>query len=295
MTRLQRITVDTVADLQAVDGIHAGEGDIVTTRGYYTAGDGGGNTYIYHTTGYNDDEDGGFIIAGGSTAQNAADWFEAADQSVVNVKQFGARGDDDATSNDSTAAIQNAVWALARNGNADAAGYRGGKLFFPGGFYRITSTINFEGKSGSSNNIRSFVIEGTGRVAGALGGHPAPTAPNSGSCVFWDGGSGAGEMFRLSASGFAIRDIALWGEPPGGDGSARCDNGMIVTNVDGIATGNCELNNLGIENVDVAIQMGELITDGNCENVCADYLTFSFCRVGYRVMNPQAVGHSLHT
>ena len=81
--------VDTVADMTAaVDGLN--DGDLVSTKGYYSANDGGGNSYVYHLTGRSGATiDGGFGIAG----SGADDWFEAIDQRIADPEQFGCVGD----------------------------------------------------------------------------------------------------------------------------------------------------------------------------------------------------------
>lgn len=64
------------------------DGQVVATTGYYSGGDGGANTYIYHGTG-RPTADGGFYING----PGPDDYFEAINKTEINVRQFGARGD----------------------------------------------------------------------------------------------------------------------------------------------------------------------------------------------------------
>ena len=61
------------------------DNQIVETQGYHSAGDAGGNYYIYHTTG-RPTSDSGFYIDG----PGADDYFEAINKTIANVKQFGA-------------------------------------------------------------------------------------------------------------------------------------------------------------------------------------------------------------
>jgi hypothetical protein len=79
----------SIVDFQSVASMVAAtthvDGDLVKTLGYYAAGDGGGNSYIYHSTG-RPTADGGFYIDG----PGADDYFEALDRTFANVKQFGA-------------------------------------------------------------------------------------------------------------------------------------------------------------------------------------------------------------
>lgn len=88
----------SVADLASTSGLVNGRA--FKTKGYYTAGDGGGQELIYYSTGRSGiTVDGGFYFAG----PGADDYFEAVDKSVVDVKLFGAKGDG---TSDDTARLQ---------------------------------------------------------------------------------------------------------------------------------------------------------------------------------------------
>lgn len=93
------IRFDTVAGMLAETKLE--DGARTSTSARLTAGDGGGNTYIYHATGRPavaaGDGRPGFVIDG----SGADDWFEAVDQTVADIKQFGAKTD----GTDSSAAI----------------------------------------------------------------------------------------------------------------------------------------------------------------------------------------------
>lgn len=80
------IVFDTVADMQAFEGLQAGAK--VRTLGYYAPGDGGGNDYEIVAASTGTDDGGSFIDLSGSGLQ-AAGLFGSA----VSVKQFGAVGD----------------------------------------------------------------------------------------------------------------------------------------------------------------------------------------------------------
>jgi len=103
------------------------EGQIVTTKGYYTAGDGGGATYLIKTAaafGGTPDGYGDHTLANGNVAvlQHSGS---------VNVKQFGATGDG---VTDDTVAIQAAVDSLSS----------GGGLYFPNGVYGVSNTLHID-------------------------------------------------------------------------------------------------------------------------------------------------------
>lgn len=67
-------------------------GGIVRTTGYRTAGDGGGNSFVYHSTGRAANsivEDGIFYFDG----PGSDDYFEAEDKSVIDISKLGASPD----------------------------------------------------------------------------------------------------------------------------------------------------------------------------------------------------------
>jgi len=84
-------------------------GGTVQTAGYDSPGDGGGDIYVYHTTGRSlVTVDGGFFIAG----SRADDYYEAKDRSVADIRKFRVLPTRTAAQN--TAALQAAVNAARR-------------------------------------------------------------------------------------------------------------------------------------------------------------------------------------
>lgn len=86
----------SVAELASNEGLVNGR--LFRAKGYYTAGDGGGQDLIYRSSGKSGiTVDNGFYFAG----PGADDYFEAADKSVVVARRFGVKAD--GSTNDYTA------------------------------------------------------------------------------------------------------------------------------------------------------------------------------------------------
>lgn len=101
-------------------------GMVAMTTGYHNPNDGGASVYTIREKTQSDVEDGGSIIF--LDNENVA---ELISDGTVNVKQFGARGNNLA---DDTAAIQAALdWA--------GTGYRYAAVYFPAGYYVISNTL----------------------------------------------------------------------------------------------------------------------------------------------------------
>lgn len=96
------------------------------TTGYYTNGDGGGGAYYYDATDVISTDNGGTVIV----ATDGGRW-KLIHEGTVNVKQFGAKGDN---TFDDTGAIQKCIVAMISRG--------GGTLLFPDGTYLLTSVQN---------------------------------------------------------------------------------------------------------------------------------------------------------
>jgi regulator of RNase E activity RraB len=128
VTYLRQSIVDFPSVTSMVAATTHVDGDLVKTLGYYVAGDGGGNSYIYHAAG-RPTADGGFYIDG----PGADDYFEAVDKTIANIRQFGAQ----------TFAENNASDAGPPIGNACAAAMaHNGSVFIPSSgdsYYRVAT------------------------------------------------------------------------------------------------------------------------------------------------------------
>ena len=168
------------------------DGEVIKTLGYYEKFDGGGNEFFYHSSKKVGDDlkfDGGFFVEG--SGPTSYDYFEAIDKTVVNVRQFGAKGD---ASTDDTEALQRAAnsWKK-RNGLS-------GRLHFPRGKYNISSTINLGGNKAVGNlvtadgtntdnfqvNHQNNVIHGGAAIVW-IGKTPKPMITYNSAGLIWDG------------------------------------------------------------------------------------------------------------
>lgn len=117
-TTTPAVTVSTIAALRALSKII---NQFAYVGGYYAAGDGGGGNYYYDAADTSSADNGGTIIV----ATDGGRW-KLANDGLVSVKQFGAKGD--GTTNDATA-IQACINACIN-------------IYFPSGTYLITSTLS---------------------------------------------------------------------------------------------------------------------------------------------------------
>lgn len=117
------IPCDTVAHMKGADLV---AGQVAFTLGYYDISDGGAAVYNIRAAGLSETDDGGSIIIldNGLVAELISD-------GTVNVKQFGAYGDN---VHDDVISIQNGIDYIASIG--------GGTVFLPKGQYKITQTVN---------------------------------------------------------------------------------------------------------------------------------------------------------
>ena len=129
-SHLPSVVVDTtVADLATLvtsgPTANLSDGELVQTLGYHAVADGGGNTFRYDATS-TVAVDGGFVIDG----PGGVGRFIAINQTVADVRQFGARGD----GSDDTAALQTAIATNTQ-------------VFLPPGVYGHSSTLTITNAS----------------------------------------------------------------------------------------------------------------------------------------------------
>lgn len=130
-------TVETVADLEALNTIPLPDGTGVHVLGYYAAGDGGGKRVVFDS-GSTDDADGGSVH---DTPSSYGRWIAAFD-GTVNVMQFGAKGDG---SFDDSDAFNAAFAYVAAQGGGLVKGGLGKTHRLASGVLADGSDITFDG------------------------------------------------------------------------------------------------------------------------------------------------------
>lgn len=185
------IVVDNVASLKALTVSGITDGQLYITRGYYSDNDGGQGTYIYDTASAASDN-GGTVIA--PTSGSGRFLLQYSD--VLNVKQFGAKGDNSA---DDTTKIQAAI------NFAIASGSKTSCVFLPTGIYRTTSTLSV---NGGGFSIRGQTSQGVISYSPlTVGGTQINFDSNSGSnvLVFGDNSN--------AVYGIKIKDLRISASP----------------------------------------------------------------------------------
>jgi len=192
-------------------------GQIVSTKGYYVAGDGGEGSYLVVAS-QSVDGYGDHALANGTVALLQAD-------TPTSVKQFGAVGDGVV---DDTSAIQATV---------DAVQLIGGTVFFPTGTYDVYSEIlvDYRGKTGAPNiqtTRINLVGEGKGNTVIAT-----KTDGINGMHI-----RGDGPLTGASHAYMTVRDLGFAGSTP----TLRSSFGLRLTDLAYMTVEECSFHNLGI-------------------------------------------------
>lgn len=176
-------SASSIAALAATTGLT--NGGTYQTKGYYTAGDGGGQDFIYRSTGRSGvTVDNGLYFAG----SGADDYFEAVEKYVIVAERFGVKSD----GTDCTARLQAAVNAVKSSFETFVSPSRVLKLDSK------TYTIN-----GPIEIMSGVTIEGPGD-----------------GCKITKGGSWSGDnvAFNITggptnyASNINISGLSIWGD-----------------------------------------------------------------------------------
>lgn len=162
---------ETVATMDALKARQTPTDDaLVPLSGYHAQEDGGGGYFRWDATSSATPDDA-LVVEPDAVASSSAGlgrYFRIYDGLFINVKWYGAKGDN---INDDTAAIQAAIdSAVAGTTGASRTGL---KVYFPHGAYKVTSTITIsnpnvvlEGESGTSGGYGETVGHGS-RIVGS--------------------------------------------------------------------------------------------------------------------------------
>jgi hypothetical protein len=174
--------VDNVADLRALDVSRLRDGQVFSTAGYYTPGDGGGALYKF-VAGSSATHDGGSVI---SPTGGASGRFLLVDGGEVNVRQWGALGTytNGASGLDDTARLQAAITYATTNGR---------RVYLPAGNYGITASLKIAGNTsrwsivgdGAATTITQRTISGDGAAIFEFTGTVVSDFTIEGLYFFW--------------------------------------------------------------------------------------------------------------
>ncbi len=151
------MTVQNIAQMQAIDTSKITNGTIVFVQGYYGPGDRGGGTFQWSAYAAYAADGGRFI----TNASGVGRWVRLLNGETPNVKMWGAVGNfynyitnSDVTSSNDTAAIQNALNSVSDSWASE--------MLFPAGSYKITSTLIWHAEllklRGESFNLTRLIM-----------------------------------------------------------------------------------------------------------------------------------------
>lgn len=173
--------VSNIAALKALTGTTGlVDGAVYCTAGYYTANDNGSGFFVYDASATNTANDGTIILPTAGVGR----FFRIQDK-VINVKEFGAKGD--GTTND-TNAVKAAIAAASEH-------YLGrAEIYFPDGKYVINEALLFA----PTSLVLGYLVRGAG--------------PDATWLLF---SGSADDGIRVSGAGvhFELRDMLVNGAP----------------------------------------------------------------------------------
>lgn len=137
------LSFETVSELKTSTSVKLKEGNVVCTKGYYVAGDGGACCYMIQKDGGN----GSIALTNGLYAKVLPDSYkdkEGKQWLLVNVKQFGAKGDgtcgEDGKNGDNYG-INEAIRFAGELVNRQDSPYARGIVYLPQGEYKCTDQL----------------------------------------------------------------------------------------------------------------------------------------------------------
>lgn len=176
--------VDTIAALKA---LAAGASNTVFVRGYWSVTGQGGGVFVWNSSDATADNGGTVIIP--NSAPGTGRWNRVSYHYQLNVREFGAKGDN---STDDTAAIQSAINV------AQAAS--GGMVYFPQGNYIVSNELLITGNS--------VILEGQATSGNIGGGSRIITTSTTKDVI-------RVSTVNQSVSGFEVHGLSLYGAGAG--------------------------------------------------------------------------------
>jgi len=165
---------------------------------------------------------------------------------VLNVRDFGAKGDG---KTDDTDALVKALEAAGKPDPANPGRNFPATVFIPAGTYRITKTIAMDAR------VQAARIEGEGALASRTGFR---------TMLIWDGPEG-GHLFNVRGyMALRLGELAL-------DGGKKAGTLLRINSIQGIGTGLWYFERLHLANADTGVELG-----ADLDN-CASDMTFVDC------------------
>jgi hypothetical protein len=267
--------IRVVADVAAMKAVtDAKQGQVFQTLAYDDANPGVGANLYRYTTGSGTDDAGFFLTATGMGAGG----FEAVDQSVYDIRQWGGVENGETGTADHTAIIQ------AMIDHAGAQYRQNARIYIPRGYWHISSTLNF-------GTLRGFTFYGD---ASETIMSATATYKSGGTRLIWHGDDG-GTMIRVDGAYFLFKDLGIFGSDlPNGTFAPtanRAGIGILLGFTSGIGSGNAVVDNVRITDCEIGWQNGVNLADGNCGDMVFRSMHFRFCGVGMKTVNLQGLNY----
>ncbi len=220
----------SVNDLAAAKALAAGAYTVIFLRGRVTVGDGGKGYFLWvagdkSTEVAADTQNGIWIPPDSDNTGASGAWQRVSDTDWMNVKWFGAKGDN--STNDHTA-IQAAI---------DYTLVDGGTVFFPPGTYRVSTKLHLDlrGITGSpATNTRRVDVVGSG-----AGGTVIESSTDSQTIFHVQGDNPLTSASHTYAS---MRDISFSGAAP----TSRTEIGLRLEDIAYFNMQNVSFHNLNL-------------------------------------------------
>ena len=191
---------------------------------------------------------------------------------VVNVKDFGARGDG---AEDDTVAFRRAL-AVAGTGKA------GGALYIPAGRYIISDTLRIE-------KVRGLKIFGDGASGLQPPGRPFPNDRNCSTNLIWKGKPGGTLLEMHGSGGISLRDLTLCGTGEPNRNAAGAGILLHMRHENGFGQMINTIADVGFMFADVGVRMADSPGEYTCSDMQVANTVLRGLKTGFQVVNDQGV------